>query len=55
LTTDEISERVLQMGGVRLSGKTPAATIAAQLYVDAKKPDGAFELVGRKTFALRGV
>jgi hypothetical protein len=30
-----------------LQGKTPAATLAATLYTEAKKPDGAIVLVGR--------
>lgn len=53
LTTAEIVERVMQTEGIRLSGKTPAASISAQLYVEAKRPNGIFELVGRGTFRLR--
>ena len=53
LPLDELAAGVANTEGLRLSGKTPGATITAQLDVDAKKPDGQFELVGRKTFALR--
>jgi len=49
----EIADRMLQRGLVSLSGKTPKATISAQLYVDAKKPDGTFERVGRGMLRLR--
>jgi hypothetical protein len=49
LSLDELVAGVMNT----LSGNTPGATISAQLDVDAKKPDGQFELVGRKTFALR--
>jgi hypothetical protein len=53
LTMDELADRILKSGKVKLSGKTPRATISAQLYVDARKPDGLFELVGRGRFRLR--
>jgi hypothetical protein len=38
---------------VSLDGKTPKATISAQLYVDARKPSGRFERVGRGMLRLR--
>jgi HB1, ASXL, restriction endonuclease HTH domain len=53
LTMDELAERILKSGNVKLSGKTPKATISGQLYVEARKPDGMFELVRRATFRLR--
>jgi hypothetical protein len=53
MTAAEIADRVLKMENIRLSGKTPAASISARLYVDAKKPNGLFEVVGRGTFRLR--
>ena len=31
-----------------LQGRTPAATLSAALYTEAKKPDGAVVLVGRE-------
>jgi hypothetical protein len=37
-----------------LKGATPAATIAAQVYVDAKKADGLIEKVVRGTVQYRG-
>lgn len=53
LSVAEIADRMLQIENLRLTGKTPKATISAQLYVEAKKPDGIFELVRRGTFRLR--
>ena len=50
LPLDELVAGVMNTEGLRLSGKTPGATISAQLYVDAKKPDGLFELVRQKDF-----
>jgi hypothetical protein len=38
---------------VSLRGKTPKATISAQLYVDARKPNGRFGRVGRGMLRLR--
>ena len=35
LKSDEITRRVLEVKGVRLVGKTPAASVAAMLAVDA--------------------
>jgi hypothetical protein len=54
LSVGEISDRILERGLVSLRGKTPKATISAQLYVDAKKPSGRFERVGRGMLRLRG-
>lgn len=53
LPLEEIVDRVLKTENTRLSGKTPKASISAQLYVEAKKPDGMFELVSRGVFRLR--
>jgi hypothetical protein len=53
LSIEEIADGVLRSEGVRLTGKTPTATISAQLYVEAKKPNGLFELVGKGAFRLR--
>lgn len=53
MAVNDIADRVLQRGLVTLAGKTPKATIAAQLYVEAKRPDGRFERVGRGMLRLR--
>lgn len=53
MTVGEIADRLLDGGLVSLRGKTPKATISAQLYVDAKKPDGRFERVARGMLRLR--
>lgn len=37
LTADEVSERVLALPNHHIGGKTPKATIGAELYVGAKK------------------
>jgi hypothetical protein len=44
---------VLKVPGVRLEGKTPAATLAAMLAVENRKPDGLFVGVAPGTYALR--
>jgi HB1, ASXL, restriction endonuclease HTH domain len=36
-----------------LQGRTPAATLSAALYTEAKKPDGALVRVGRGTVKAR--
>ncbi len=53
LKSAEIARRVLESEGVRLAGKTPAATIAAMPAVENKKPDGLFVRVAPGTYALR--
>jgi hypothetical protein len=53
LSVSEVSDRILERGLVSLDGKTPKATISAQLYVDARKPSGRFERVGRGMLRLR--
>lgn len=39
LTTGEIMERVLERGLVQTRGRTPEATLSAELYREAKRPD----------------
>jgi hypothetical protein len=53
LSVGEISDGILERGLVSLRGKTPKATISAQLYVDARKTNGRFERVGRGMLRLR--
>jgi hypothetical protein len=53
LTTREIIERVLQTERLEITSKTPAASISARLYTDAKKPNGMVERAGRGRFQLR--
>jgi hypothetical protein len=53
LKTAEIVERVLKMRGVKLGGKTPAATIAAILATENKKPDGLFVRTAPGIYTLR--
>jgi len=53
LKSGEIARRVLEREGVRLAGKTPAATVAAMLAIENKKPDGLFVRTAPSTYALR--
>ncbi len=54
LSSREIVERALDAGCLRTSGKTPGATMAAQLYVDIQKNrKSRFKKVGGGKFALR--
>ena len=53
LKSDEITRRVLAVKGVRLAGKTPAASVAAMLAVENKKPDGLFVRTAPGTYTLR--
>ena len=53
LKSAEIARRVMEVKGVRLVGKTPAATVAAMLAVENKQPDGLFPRVAPGTYALR--
>ncbi len=53
LKSAEHARRVLEVEGVRLAGKTPAATVAAMLAVENKKPDGLFVRTAPGTYALR--
>jgi hypothetical protein len=52
LKTSDIVTRVLAHPGVRLEGKTPAATIAAMLAVSEKK-GGPFRRTAPGTYTLR--
>ena len=53
LRSAEIARRVLELKNLRLAGKTPAATVAAMLAVENKKPDGLFVRTAPGTYALR--
>jgi hypothetical protein len=53
LKTKDIVERVLATKGVALNGATPAATIAAILSTENKKPDGLVERTEPGTYKLR--
>ena len=55
LHADDITERIIGKGYWSTSGKTPEATVAAQLYRDIKKKGelSVFTLVEPYTFALR--
>ncbi|HEY2654121.1 MAG TPA: HTH domain-containing protein [Solirubrobacteraceae bacterium] len=53
LKSDEITRRVLAVKGVRLAGKTPAASVAALLAVESKKPDGLFVRTAPGIYTLR--
>jgi hypothetical protein len=53
MKTAEIVERVMKIKGVKLGGRTPAATIAAILAVESKKPDGLFRRTAPGTYTLR--
>lgn len=55
LSAQEISDRILAEGLWQTSGKTPHATVAAQLYTDIKKRGdaSAFIQVGKNMFGLR--
>ena len=55
LTAQQITEYLLSQGLWQTQGKTPHATVAAQLYTDIKKRGNAspFMQVGPNAFALR--
>jgi hypothetical protein len=53
MSVSEVAQRVLDSGLVALGGKTPKDTVAAQLYVEARKADGRFERVSRGMIRLR--
>lgn len=55
LSLTELQEKILMHPKTKVGGKTPAATIAAMFYVEAKKPGGLFKRTGAKkaTFTLR--
>ena len=53
LKSAEIARRVMEAKGVKLAGTTHAATVAAMLAVENKKPDGLFVRTAPGTYALR--
>lgn len=54
LSLSEITSLALSEGILSTTGKTPAATMGARLYVDIKKKDNsAFIKVNKSKFALR--
>ena len=53
LKSDEIARRVLEMKGVKLAGKTPAASVAAMLAVENKKSGGLLVRTAPGTYTLR--
>ncbi len=54
MTAKELTETAISGGLIETSGKTPSATMAAQIYVDIKKNKRSpFVRVGRGRFALR--
>jgi len=55
LTAKEITDRIMSAGLWKTAGKTPAATVAARLYMDIKTSGekSPFVLVGPQTFGLR--
>lgn len=53
LKAAEIVERTLKVKGVELKGATPAATLAAILATENKKPDGLFVRTAPGTYTLR--
>jgi restriction system protein len=54
LSAQEIVERAMQQGILSTEGKTPAATMGAQLYVDINKnKKSKFKKVGRGKFTLK--
>ncbi|MES2528677.1 MAG: restriction endonuclease [Bdellovibrionota bacterium] len=54
MSRDEIAEQILILNLVASEGKTPEATIAAQIYTDIKNnPNSPFMIVSRGLFALR--
>lgn len=54
LSAQEITERALQEGILQTAGKTPSATMAAQIYVEINtQRKSQFKKVGKGKFALR--
>jgi len=55
MTTKEITDRIMSAGLWKTAGKTPAATVAARLYMDIKTngQKSPFVRVGPQTFGLR--
>jgi hypothetical protein len=55
LSTDEICKRVLAKGLWHTNGKTPSATVGAQIYTSIKDGKNRFVKVGKGVFGLEGV
>lgn len=55
LRTEEITDMALKRGLLKTAGKTPSATMGAQLYTDIKthRDKSAFVQLGKNRFALR--
>lgn len=53
LHTKEITERILARGKAGLKGKTPEATVAAQIVTDSKRDDSPFRKTKPGTFGLK--
>jgi hypothetical protein len=55
LDVQTITTKALRQGYIRTTGKTPSATMGAQLYVDVKrrKDDSVFVQLGKNLFGLR--
>jgi hypothetical protein len=55
LRTEEITDRALKKGLLRTAGKTPSATMGAELYTDIKthRDNSVFAQLGKNRFALR--
>ncbi len=53
MSPKEILEAVMQEGMIATEGRTPEATMAAQLYVDIKRKNSPFKKVGKGKFSLK--
>jgi hypothetical protein len=47
IAVKDVIAKTLATAGVELKGKTPEATISAQIYTEAAKEDGAIRKAGR--------
>ena len=54
LCVEEITQRVIRKGLWETKGRTPAATVGAQLYMSVKNGERRFVQVSPGTFALFG-
>ena len=54
LGAEVIAERVLSEGLWQTNGKTPAATVAAQIYMSIKKGENRFVKAGKGVFMIAG-
>lgn len=53
IKVSDLVERVLKMKGVELKGKTPKATISAQIYTECARPEGKLQKVERGVVQYR--